>query len=109
MCISTRNEAHHNLPARLFRNLPPYDNHKLYFMNNTAKILAAVAAGAAAGAVLGVLFAPDKGSETRRKIKEKGENMANDLKDKFRKTKERFNNMKEEAEEKMREKMEEYA
>ncbi len=35
--------------------------------------------GLAAGVVIGVLFAPDKGSETRRKIVDKG----NDLKNKF--------------------------
>ena len=37
-------------------------------MNNTGKIITAVAAGAAAGAILGVLFAPDKGDDTRKKI-----------------------------------------
>ena len=31
-------------------------------MKNTGKILTAIAAGAAAGAVLGILFAPDKGT-----------------------------------------------
>jgi gas vesicle protein len=45
------------------------------------KLLSAVLIGAAAGAVLGVLFAPDKGTETRRKIAEKG----SELKNKFRK------------------------
>jgi len=40
-------------------------------MNRTAKIITAFAAGAAAGALLGVLFAPAKGSDTREKIKDK--------------------------------------
>jgi gas vesicle protein len=52
-------------------------------MNNTAKILAALAIGAAAGAVLGILFAPDKGSETRKKICEQGKKLGDELKDKF--------------------------
>lgn len=47
---------------------------------NAGKLLAGVMLGAAAGAVLGVLFAPDKGTETRRKLSEKG----NDLKSKFK-------------------------
>lgn len=42
-----------------------------------------VLAGLAAGAILGVLFAPAKGSETRRKILEKGDGYADALKEKF--------------------------
>lgn len=38
--------------------------------DNTGKTVLALLAGAAIGAGLGILFAPDKGSETRRKIKE---------------------------------------
>lgn len=39
-------------------------------MENTGKIIAAFLAGAAAGAGLGLLLAPDKGDETRKKVKE---------------------------------------
>ncbi len=48
----------------------------------SGKVLASVLAGAAAGAILGILFAPDKGSETRRKIAEKGSGLADSLKEK---------------------------
>ncbi|MEP7107533.1 MAG: YtxH domain-containing protein [Ferruginibacter sp.] len=37
-------------------------------MKNSTKILAAAAIGVVAGSVLGLLFAPDKGDETRKKI-----------------------------------------
>jgi gas vesicle protein len=36
--------------------------------NNTATIVTVALAGAAAGALLGILFAPDKGSVTRSRI-----------------------------------------
>lgn len=44
---------------------------------NSASVLAGLLAGAAAGVVLGMLFAPEEGAETRKKIKSK----ASDLKD----------------------------
>ena len=47
---------------------------------SSGKVLASVLAGAAAGAVLGILFAPDKGSETRKKLAEKGSGLADNLK-----------------------------
>jgi gas vesicle protein len=37
-------------------------------MNNTGNTLLAIIAGSAIGATLGILFAPDKGEITRRKI-----------------------------------------
>lgn len=49
----------------------------------TNKLLAGILLGAAAGAVLGILFAPDKGKETRKKLKNKGREMGENLKHRF--------------------------
>lgn len=49
------------------------------------KILLGVVAGIATGALLGVLFAPDKGCDTRRKIGQKKDDITDDLKEKFNK------------------------
>jgi len=49
---------------------------------STQKIIAGVLLGAAAGAILGVLFAPDKGSETRKKIADKSSDLASTIKTK---------------------------
>lgn len=50
---------------------------------SNGKVMLGVLAGIATGAVLGVLFAPDKGSETRRKIGKKKDEISDDLKDLF--------------------------
>lgn len=52
-------------------------------MNNTSKVLVTLASGVALGAVLGILYAPDKGSATRKKIKNKSKKLADDVKHKF--------------------------
>jgi gas vesicle protein len=46
-----------------------------------SKVVTSLFIGAAAGAILALLFAPDKGSETRRKIAEKGADISDDVKD----------------------------
>ncbi len=56
----------------------------------TGKALLAVAAGIAAGVVIGVLFAPDKGIDTRKKITKKGKDLANEVEDKIEK---KFDNL----------------
>lgn len=50
---------------------------------SSGKVLLGRLAGVAAGALLGVLFAPDKGSVTRKKITKKGEDFAEGLTEKF--------------------------
>jgi gas vesicle protein len=48
--------------------------------SDTMKTILSIAIGMAAGAVLGVLFAPDKGSETRRRISRQSRRAVNTLK-----------------------------
>jgi gas vesicle protein len=50
---------------------------------NNGKTMLAVLASLAAGAAIGVLFAPDKGSDKRKKISKKGEDLANAMSDKI--------------------------
>lgn len=52
-------------------------------MNNKGKIITVAAIGAAAGSVLGVLFAPEKGSDTRKKIQSKSKQLVNEVKTTF--------------------------
>lgn len=53
------------------------------YSNNNGKVIGALLVGAAIGGVLGILFAPDKGSETRKKISSKGNDLTDAVKEKF--------------------------
>jgi len=62
-------------------------------MNTTSKILLGFVAGAAIGGALGILMAPDKGSETRRRIVEKGSDIGDSIVDFGESVKDKFNDM----------------
>jgi gas vesicle protein len=59
---------------------------------STGKLITGILAGAAIGAVLGVLFAPDKGSETRAKIAQKSSELTDAIKEGYGKVAEAVTN-----------------
>ncbi len=50
---------------------------------SSGKVVVALLAGIAAGAALGILFAPAKGSDTRKELSGKGEELKESIKEKF--------------------------
>lgn len=61
--------------------------------SSTSKILLTFVAGAAIGAAVGILLAPDKGSETRRKLMEKGSDLGDSIAGFGETVKEKFNDV----------------
>ena len=49
----------------------------------TVKVVLGTMAGLAIGAIAGILFAPEKGSKTRKQIIDKGDDYVDELKSKF--------------------------
>lgn len=50
---------------------------------NTSKVLLGILGGVAVGAIAGILMAPDKGSNTRKKLLDSGKGYLDDIKGKF--------------------------
>lgn len=78
-------------------------------MNNTNKMIGAVAFGFAAGAIVGILLAPDKGSETIKTIKKQGIKVVDGFKDNLERVKESVEDFKEEVANSVLEKYKEMA
>lgn len=53
--------------------------------NDSGSVLLALLTGAAIGAGVGILYAPDKGSKTRKKIKKKAKEASDDIGDRLSK------------------------
>jgi gas vesicle protein len=64
-------------------------------MKNLNSILIAAGAGICVGGILGVLFAPDRGSSTRNKIAYSGKKMSENLTNSINKGKERVSDWQE--------------
>lgn len=78
-------------------------------MRDSGKVLGALLLGAAAGAALGLLFAPEKGTEMRKKIMETGDDLIGELSDKIEEGKKALSDLKDRAMNKAMEKGEELA
>ena len=64
-------------------------------MNDNSKTVVALLAGLAAGAALGILFAPDKGDETRDKLSQSLKELSDTVKDKAAQELDSLNSFKE--------------
>ncbi len=64
-------------------------------MNENGKVVAALLAGLAAGAVIGLLFAPEKGSETRDKLNDSLADLGDVLKERAEEQFDQLNELKE--------------
>ncbi len=70
-------------------------------MKTSNKIWIALGTGFAIGTLLGVLFAPEKGADTRKKISDTSTKLSEQLKEKVQKSKEKLMAFKEDVKERI--------
>ncbi len=70
-------------------------------MKTSSKIWIALGSGLALGSIAGILFAPNKGTETRKKIAGAGTKISDQLKDKVQQSKDRILAFKEDIKERI--------
>lgn len=66
-------------------------------MSNNGKIFLGIVTAAAAGAVIGLLFAPDKGTDTRGKVKKQVNDIADEILKAIQKGKLSIDDLKDQA------------
>jgi gas vesicle protein len=67
---------------------------RINIMNSTGKVILAIIGAAAAGAIIGMLVAPEKGSDLRKKISDATSDWSNQLSQLLAQGKEQFQNLK---------------
>ncbi|WP_428653141.1 YtxH domain-containing protein [Runella sp.] len=72
-------------------------------MTSNSKIVLGLATAAAAGAVIGLLFAPEKGTEIRDKVRETANGFASDLLDALQRGRQQYTEIKDNVEDKAKE------
>lgn len=72
-------------------------------MSDNKKVIGSLLLGVAAGAVIGLLFAPEKGSNTRKKISKSTDDLLDQLQDTIDEGKSALNNFKGKAAQKFSE------
>ncbi|MFV0507386.1 MAG: YtxH domain-containing protein [Bacteroidales bacterium] len=63
-------------------------------MNNSSSALVGIIAGAALGFVAGIILAPEKGEDTRRKIGDKAKHLKDELDKKLEEVNRKINELK---------------
>ncbi len=66
-------------------------------MSTTSKVILGILGAAVAGAAIGLLLAPEKGSDLRQKVKDTASDWADSLSDLFAEGKSEFENLKNKA------------
>jgi gas vesicle protein len=66
-------------------------------MTTSTKVILGIVGAAAAGAVIGMLLAPEKGTDLRQKVKDAANDWASQLADLFAEGKSEFQNLKNRA------------
>lgn len=74
-----------------------FTHYKFHIMKKESKVLIALVAGLAIGGLLGVLFSPGKGADTRKKIAQAGNDFADKVKDSVNKGRDTLNGLKDEV------------
>jgi gas vesicle protein len=72
-------------------------------MTSNSKIVLGIVTAAAAGAVIGLLFAPEKGTEIRDKMRETANGFASDLLDALQRGRQQYTDVKDNVEDKAKE------